>query len=192
MTEAQIAAEWQGFVHGEGTGWHGQGRARARASRSSGRARASARSPRRRTARSSEGEPTLFEIWVCADGYWCDHTKNLVSGRARRLATSELEQQLVAVYADAVALCGRGASLAELDRRSARTRGAPAIPASRRTRSATASARARTSRPTRTRRAAARSRPGWCSRSSPASTGRRAAACGRGQLPRHRGRRRRS
>ena len=27
-----------------------------------------------------EGEPTLFEIWVCADGYWCDHTKNLVPG----------------------------------------------------------------------------------------------------------------
>ena len=30
MTEAQIAAEWLGFVHGEGTGWGGEGRARAR------------------------------------------------------------------------------------------------------------------------------------------------------------------
>ncbi len=30
MTEAQAAAEWLGFVHGEGTGWGGQGRARAR------------------------------------------------------------------------------------------------------------------------------------------------------------------
>ena len=29
-------------------------------------------------------EPTLFEIWVCADGYWCDHTKNLVPRRAAR------------------------------------------------------------------------------------------------------------
>ena len=27
-----------------------------------------------------EHEPTLFEIWVCADGYWCDHTKNLCPG----------------------------------------------------------------------------------------------------------------
>ena len=31
-----------------------------------------------------EGEPTLFEIWVCADGYWCDHTKNLVAGELTR------------------------------------------------------------------------------------------------------------
>ena len=30
-----------------------------------------------------ENEPTLFEIWVCADGYWCDHTKNRLPGRAR-------------------------------------------------------------------------------------------------------------
>jgi hypothetical protein len=27
-----------------------------------------------------EREPTLFEIWVCADGYWCDHTKNVCPG----------------------------------------------------------------------------------------------------------------
>ena len=25
-------------------------------------------------------EPTLFEIWVCADGYWTDLTKNLCPG----------------------------------------------------------------------------------------------------------------
>ena len=30
MSEAQIAAEWEGFVHGEGTGWAGEDRARAR------------------------------------------------------------------------------------------------------------------------------------------------------------------
>ena len=28
-------------------------------------------------------EPTLFEIWVCADGYWCDHTKLLCPGELR-------------------------------------------------------------------------------------------------------------
>ena len=62
-----------------------------------------------------EHEPTLFEIWVCADGYWCDHTKNLVPGE---LTTRyrELEQQLLAVYNDAVERCRPGASLAELDR----------------------------------------------------------------------------
>ena len=39
-----------------------------------------------------EGEPVLFEIWVCADGYWADHTKNLVVGelkpRLRRARSS--------------------------------------------------------------------------------------------------------
>ena len=27
-----------------------------------------------------ENEPTLLEIWVCVDGYWCDHTKNVCPG----------------------------------------------------------------------------------------------------------------
>ena len=63
-----------------------------------------------------EGEPTLFEIWVCADGYWADHTKNLVCGKLRP-DYAELEERLVAVYDDAVAFCRPGASLAELDRR---------------------------------------------------------------------------
>jgi Xaa-Pro aminopeptidase len=63
-----------------------------------------------------EGEPTLFEIWVCADGYWCDHTKNLVVGELTS-AYRELEQGLMAVYADAIEFARPGASLAELDRR---------------------------------------------------------------------------
>ena len=79
MSEAQIAAEWEGFVHGEGTGgrgkvelalgfslvWSGPGIKTFTATT---------------VAPVVEGEPTLFEIWVCADGYWCDHTKNLVVG----------------------------------------------------------------------------------------------------------------
>ena len=115
MTEAQIAAEWLGFVHGEGTGgagwvelalgfslvWAGPG-------------------IRTFTATSNrpvvEGEPTLFEIWVCADGYWADHTKNVVVGELTP-AYAELEAGLGEVYDDAVAFCTPGASLAELDRR---------------------------------------------------------------------------
>ena len=46
----------------------------------------------RRPRRSQEGEPTLFEIWVCADGYWCDHTKNLVPGELKP-RYRELEQR---------------------------------------------------------------------------------------------------
>ena len=61
------------------------------ASRSSGRGPGS----RTFTATTSrpvvEHEPTLFEIWVCADGYWCDHTKNLVVGELTPVYR-ELEQ----------------------------------------------------------------------------------------------------
>ena len=63
-----------------------------------------------------EHEPTLFEIWVCADGYWCDHTKNLCPGELDRRATTELLEQLLDVYGAAVDHCRPGASLAELDR----------------------------------------------------------------------------
>jgi Xaa-Pro dipeptidase len=63
-----------------------------------------------------EGEPTLFEIWVCADGYWADHTKNLVCGELKP-RYAELEQGLVEIYDAAVAHARPGNSLAELDRR---------------------------------------------------------------------------
>ncbi|HLY93863.1 MAG TPA: M24 family metallopeptidase, partial [Gaiellaceae bacterium] len=63
----------------------------------------------------TEDEPVLFEIWVCVDGYWADHTKNLVLG-ALRDDYAELLGGLVGVYDTAVAHCRPGASLAELDR----------------------------------------------------------------------------
>ena len=53
MTEAEIAAEWEGFVHGEGTGWKGRSSSRS-GSRSSGRARGSRRSPPPRAGPSSK------------------------------------------------------------------------------------------------------------------------------------------
>jgi Xaa-Pro aminopeptidase len=63
-----------------------------------------------------EGEPTLFEIWVCADGYWADHTKNLVCGELTP-RYRELEQGLLEVYGAAVDAARPGGSLAALDRR---------------------------------------------------------------------------
>jgi Xaa-Pro aminopeptidase len=114
MSEAQIAAEWEGFVHGEGTGWEGKvALALAFSLVWSG---PGIKTFTATTARPVvEGEPTLFEIWVCADGYWCDHTKNLVAGDLTP-AYRELEERLMAVYDDAVAFARPGASLAELDR----------------------------------------------------------------------------
>jgi len=115
MTEAQVAAEWLGFVHGEGTGWQGKVDLALGFSLIW-----SGPGIKTFTATSNrpvvEGEPTLFEIWVCADGYWADHTKNLVCGDLKP-EYSELEGRLVAVYDDAVGFCRPGASLAELDRR---------------------------------------------------------------------------
>jgi Xaa-Pro aminopeptidase len=115
MTEAQIAAEWLGFVHGEGTGWGGKvelalGFSLVWAGPGIKTFTATSNRP------VLEGEPTLFEIWVCADGYWADHTKNLVVGELTP-AYRELESGLREVYDDAVAFCVPGASLAELDRR---------------------------------------------------------------------------
>src|SRR6188472_1782857 len=114
MTEAQIAAEWLGFVHGEGTGWGGKvelalGFSLVWAGRGIQTFTATSNLP------VVEGEPTLFEIWVCADGYWADHTKNLVCGELTD-AYRELETGLREVYDDAVAYCTPGASFAELDR----------------------------------------------------------------------------
>jgi Xaa-Pro aminopeptidase len=115
MTCAQAAAEWQGFVHGEGTGWNGKVELALPFSLVW-----SGLSIKTFTATTAdpivEGEPTLFEIWVCADGYWADHTKNLCPGTLNP-RYAELLDQLTAVYDDAVAFCTAGASLAELDRR---------------------------------------------------------------------------
>ena len=115
MSEAQIAAEWLGYVHGEGTGWEGK------VSLALGFSLVwSGSGIKTFTATTSrpvvEGEPTLFEIWVCADGYWCDHTKNLVVGKLTP-AYLELERALLAVYGDAISYARPGASLGELDRR---------------------------------------------------------------------------
>jgi Xaa-Pro dipeptidase len=113
MTESQAAALWLGHVHGEGTAredvdlalgfslvWSGQG---IRTFTATG------------DRPVQENEPTLFEIWVCADGYWCDHTKNLCPGEPSA-AYAELEQQLLSVYETLVSLCRPGQSLSDLDR----------------------------------------------------------------------------
>jgi Xaa-Pro aminopeptidase len=112
MKESEVAAIWQGFVHGQGTTrddvdlalpfslvWAGSGIKTFTATGD---------------VEVTEDEPVLFEIWVCADGYWADHTKNLVVGELRD-DYAELERGLLAVYERAVAHCTPGASMAELD-----------------------------------------------------------------------------
>jgi Xaa-Pro aminopeptidase len=114
MSEAQVAAEWQGFVHGEGTGW--QGRVELALGFSLVWSGPGIKSFTATTSRSIvEGEPTLFEIWVCADGYWCDHTKNLCLGELAP-QYEELERTLRAIHDEGVSLATDGAPLADIDR----------------------------------------------------------------------------
>jgi Xaa-Pro dipeptidase len=112
MKESEVAALWQGFAHGRGTArpdvelalpfsliWSGRGIKTFTATGD---------------LPVTEDEPVLFEIWVCADGYWADHTKNLVVGELRD-DYRELERGLVEVYDRAVAHCKPGAAMPELD-----------------------------------------------------------------------------
>jgi Xaa-Pro aminopeptidase len=114
MKESEAGALWNGFVHGVGTGFEGKVELAYGFSLVwSG--------PGIRTFTATgdrpvqEREPTLFEIWVCADGYWCDHTKNVCPGELRP-AYDRLLDQLLEVYEAAVDHCRPGASLAGLDR----------------------------------------------------------------------------
>jgi Xaa-Pro dipeptidase len=114
MREAEAAALWQGFVHGEGTGWRGRVELALPFSLVW-----AGRGIKTFTATGDlpvvEGEPVLYEIWVCADGYWADHTKNLVVAQLRE-DYAELEAALMAVYQWAIDFIRPGSSMAELDR----------------------------------------------------------------------------
>jgi Xaa-Pro aminopeptidase len=114
MTEAQAAAIWQAFVHGEGTGWEGKvDLALGFSLVWSGPGIRTFTATGHREVQADQ--PTLFEIWVVADGYWCDHTKLLCPGELRP-DYREYEARLLEVYGRAVDHCRPGASLAELDR----------------------------------------------------------------------------
>ncbi len=125
MKEAEAAAIWQGFVHAEGTGWQGKVDLALPFSLVW-----AGRGIKTFTATGDlpvvEGEPVLFEIWVCADGYWADHTKNLVIGELTP-EYADLEARLMEIYGEALDLIRPGAAMADLDRQ-IRERIAPTHP----------------------------------------------------------------
>jgi len=113
MRESEVGAMFEGHVHALGTGYQGKvALARAFTLVWSG--------PGIRTFTATgdrpvlDDEPTLLEIWVCADGYWSDLTKNACPGTLRP-QYGELLDGLLGVYREAIAHVRPGASLAELD-----------------------------------------------------------------------------
>ena len=114
MKESEVGAMWEAAVHGLGVGYGGKVElARGFALVWSGRGIKTFTATGDRPIQ--EREPTLFEIWVCADGYWSDLTKNMCPGELEPRYV-ELLEQLLAIYDEAVDFCRDGASLAGLDR----------------------------------------------------------------------------
>jgi Xaa-Pro aminopeptidase len=114
MKESEVAAVFEGYVHGEGVGFRGKVEmARAFTLVWSGKGIATFTATRDRPIVANE--PTLFEIWVCVDGYWNDLTKNLCPGELTR-EYHQLLDQLLKVFNEATDYARDGASLPELDR----------------------------------------------------------------------------
>jgi Xaa-Pro aminopeptidase len=113
MKESEAAAIWEAYVHGEGVGFEGRVEmARGFSLVWSGPGIATFTCTRDRPV--VRDQPTLFEIWVCADGYWSDLTKNVCPG-ALAPEYVELLELLLDVYGRAIDHLRPGASMAELD-----------------------------------------------------------------------------
>jgi len=114
MKESEVGGMFEGFVHGTGVGYKGKVEmARAFTLVWSGPGIATFTATGDRPIQ--KNEPTLLEIWVCADGYWNDLTKNLCPGRLSSKYERLLEL-LLKIFHEAAGYARDGASLAELDR----------------------------------------------------------------------------
>lgn len=114
MRESELAAMFEGFVHARGIGYEGKVEmARAFTLVWSGKGIATFTSTGDRPIQ--EHEPTLFEIWVCVDGYWNDLTKNICPGELTK-EYHQLLDLLLKVFNEAASFARDGAPLPELDR----------------------------------------------------------------------------
>ena len=114
MKESEVGAMIEGYIHGVGVGYKQKVEmARAFTLVWSGPGIATFTATSHRPIQ--ENEPTLVEIWVCADGYWTDLTKNICPGK---LTTKydKLLDQLLAILHEATGIARDGAPLGELDR----------------------------------------------------------------------------
>ncbi len=113
--ESDVAAMIEGHIHAVGIGYHGKVEmARAFTLVWSGKGIATFTATKNNPIQAHE--PTLVEIWVCADGYWNDLTKNLCPGKLTP-EYDRLLDMLLGVFNDAASYVRDGASFPELDRR---------------------------------------------------------------------------
>jgi len=114
MKESEVGAMYEGFVHGHGVGYQGKVEmARAFTLVWSGKGIATFTATGDRPIQ--KNEPTLFEIWVCVDGYWTDLTKNACPGDLTP-EYHKLLDLLLRVFRNAVDHSRDGASFPELDK----------------------------------------------------------------------------
>jgi Xaa-Pro aminopeptidase len=114
MKESEVGGMYESVVHGFGVGYKGKVEmARAFTLVWSGKGIATFTATGDRPIQ--RNEPTLFEIWVCVDGYWTDLTKNVCPGELVP-EYHKLLDLLLKVFNEAAAYAHDGASLPELDR----------------------------------------------------------------------------
>jgi Xaa-Pro aminopeptidase len=114
MKESEVGGMYEGFVHGLGVGYQGKVEmARAFTLVWSGKGIATFTATGDRPIQ--KNEPTLFEIWVCADGYWTDLTKNACPGELTA-EYRKLLDLLLKVFNEAVNYAHDGAGFPDLDR----------------------------------------------------------------------------
>jgi len=114
MKESEVGGMYEGFVHGLGVGYQGKVEmARAFTLVWSGKGIATFTATGDRPIQ--KNEPTLFEIWVCADGYWTDLTKNACPGELTP-EYHKLLDLLLKVFTEGIKHARDGASFPDLDR----------------------------------------------------------------------------
>lgn len=115
MREPDVGAMFEGFVHSRGIGFEDTVEmARAFTLVWSGPGISTFTATGNRPVQPDE--PTLMEIWVCADGYWNDLTKNACPGTLSPAYDALLDDQLSIMEEATRDYVHDGASLGELDR----------------------------------------------------------------------------
>lgn len=115
MKESEVAAMIEGHIHAVGVGYKDKVEmARAFTLVWSGKGIATFTATSHRPIQANE--PTLVEIWVCADGYWTDLTKNIVPSGKLTDEYNKLLDQLLKIFNDAIACTKDGTKMGEVDR----------------------------------------------------------------------------